>query len=229
MKSQALVGTWLTLAFLVAGIPAFAAVNLVAGGDFEAPPLGSPGYLVVPAGNYLGPWYVGNEPTAGVGNNVTLEQFPALPSFNPWLTAHGGVQYLDLTGVANQPGSYIEQVMATTPGSYYQLYYWAGSANSPFHTYPITITSLIIDQNSATVLATDNYTTTAAPSFNQVIWEYHVLPAVQATGPLTRIRFLNSFSQQDACLLDDIGYEETGVVSVEARSWGSVKALFNTH
>jgi hypothetical protein len=216
----------LALAALLSGGTA-RAVTLVAGGDFESPPLGAPGYFVVPAGNYLGPWLVGNDPTAGPGNNVTLEQFPALPAFNPWLTAHGGLQYLDLTGVANQPGSYIEQVLSTTPGLYYQLSYWAGSANSPFHTFPITITALVIDQPSASILVTDIFTTTATPGFNQVIWELHVLPPVLATSTQTRIRFLNSFSQQDACLLDDIGFDLAGAVPTTTSTWGSVKRLFD--
>lgn len=201
------------------------AFNLVAGGDFESPSLGGPGYLVVSSGNTVGPWLVGNDTSVGTGNNVTLEQFPALPGFFPWLTAHGGVQYLDLTGVANQPGSYIEQVIPTTQGSYYQLSYWAGSANSQWHTYPITITAILIDPQSSTVLATDNFTTTATPTVNQVIWEQRVLPSVQALSSQMRIRFLNSFSQQDACLMDDIGFEQVDAVPVEATTWGRLKQL----
>lgn len=141
------------------------------------PPPGSPGYLVVPAGNNLGPWLVGNDPTADPGNNVTLEQFPALPVFKPWLTAQVGLWYLDLTGVANRSGSCMEQVLATTPGLYHELFHWAGSANSPFHQ--------------------------------------------------TRIRFLNSISRQDACLLDTIGFDLAGVVPTTSSTWGSVKRLFD--
>src|SRR5262249_53585721 len=104
-----------------------AASNLVVDGDFETPALGAPGYIVVTSGNYVDAWLVGNDPTFGTGDNVTLEHFPALPWFSPWLTAHGGLQYLDLTGVANQPGSFIEQVVPTVPGQWYTLSYWAGS------------------------------------------------------------------------------------------------------
>lgn len=202
------------------------AVNLVVDGDFENPNLGGPGYIVVTTGNTVGAWLVGNDPNYGTGNNVTLEHFPALPQFFPWLTAHGGLQYLDLTGVANQPGSLIEQVVPTIPGQFYVLSYWAGSANSPNHTFPITITALVIDHVSSIVLATDNFTTTASPAFQQVIWELRALPAVQATSTQTRIRFRNSFSSQDACLLDDIVFERVLATPVDRTTWGEIKAHF---
>jgi len=220
-------GWSLTAALLISlmGAPA-QAVNLIVDGDFENPSLGGPGFLVVNSGNTVGAWQVGNDPNYGTGNNVTLEHFPALPQFFPWLTAHGGLQYLDLTGVANQPGSLCEQVVPTIPGQYYTLSYWAGSANSPNHTFPITITALVIDHISSVTLATDNFTTTAAPNFQEVAWELRALPVVQATSTLTRIRFRNSFSSQDACLLDDIVFERQLVVPVDDATWGGIKAHF---
>jgi len=218
---------WSLAAALLISITAPAqAVNLIVDGDFENPNLGGPGFLVVNSGNTVGAWLVGNDPNYGTGNNVTLEHFPALPQFFPWLTAHGGLQYLDLTGVANQPGSLCEQVVPTIPGQYYTLSYWAGSANSPNHTFPITITALVIDHNSSTTLLTDNFTTTATPAFQQVIWEPRALPMVQATSTQTRIRFRNSFSSQDACLLDDIVFERQLVSPTDNVTWGAIKATF---
>ena len=71
-------------------------------------------------------------------------------------------------------------------------------------------------RSSATVLLSDTYTTVATLTFDQVIWEFHGLPVVQATSHLTRIRFLNSFSQQDAILLDDIWFNQVPELSTLA-------------
>lgn len=202
------------------------AVNLIVDGDFETPALSAPGYLVVTTGNSVGAWLVGNDASYGTGDNVTLERFPALPQFNPWLTAHGGLQYLDLPGVANQPGSLVEQVVPTIPGQWYVLDYWAGSANSVNHTFPIKVTALVIDHTSSVLLLADDFTTTATPAVNEVIWEHHVLVPVQATSTQTRIRFRNSFSSQDACLLDDIGFEALGPTPAVESSWAEVKAHY---
>jgi hypothetical protein len=181
-----------------------ARANLIVNPGFESPALNAGGgFQVYSVNQNVGGWTVGNNANFGTGNNVTLERTPALPMFN-WCTPNSGAQYLDLTGVANQPGSYIEQVVPTVQGQLYQLDYFAGSANSLYHTPPITVNAAVFDVQSAQQLMTDTYTTTASPSFNQVIWQQHAAPVFQATGTQTLVRFTNTFSQQDAALIDDV-------------------------
>lgn len=120
------VATWLILACALLGGAAGAAqaTNLVVDGGFELPVVPSGSYTLFNLGQTFSNWVVvgkqGN--LAIVSGSFTQNGFRFL--------AHGGKQWLDLTGTSNTPTG-VEQRVLTVPGHVYQLNFWVGNVYDP--------------------------------------------------------------------------------------------------
>lgn len=103
---------------------ATAKANLITNGSFEAP--------LVPVGGFLN-YGTGSTLITGwtvVGAEASIVSTKYAPNFK--FPAEDGNQWLDLTGdLSNQKGEGVEQTVATTPGTTYDLSYFVGNQVNP--------------------------------------------------------------------------------------------------
>jgi len=177
----------------LAAAPNAQGANLISDGGFEQP--------IVPSGSaatfYLGQefsgWVVTGEPgTVSVASgNFVIGGF-ALP-------AHGGSQWLDLTGESNtQTG--VQQTVSTTSGSVYNLSFWVGNSYEPGYGSEAssTINVFVNGQLLTSALNTDGKGVAAQ------VWR-KFSAKFQATTRQTSIVFMNADPGSDSTNgLDDV-------------------------
>ena len=120
------VAAWVILAYALFGgaVGAAQATSLIVDGGFESPVVPSGSYTLFDLGQTFSKWVV-----VGKQGNVAIVSGSFTQSGFIFL-AHGGKQWLDLTGTSNTPTG-IEQRVLTNPGHVYQLNFWVGNVYNP--------------------------------------------------------------------------------------------------
>ncbi len=94
--------------------------NLVTNGGFEQPVVSKGRYLSVPVGQAFDGWEV-------VGTGIVSPISGDYAQSGIRFLAHGGQQWLDMTGPGtNQPAG-VQQTVRTQPGANYELAFWVGN------------------------------------------------------------------------------------------------------
>ncbi|OBS53673.1 hypothetical protein A8B73_03960 [Methylosinus sp. 3S-1] len=111
-------------AFIGGAATSAQAANLIVNGGFEAPVVAAGTYSLFSVGQAFYGWTV----TGDSGNVALTSTTFTQNSFV--FPAHGGHQWLDLTGTSNTPTG-VRQTVATTVGSQYRLAFWVGNIYNP--------------------------------------------------------------------------------------------------
>lgn len=155
-----------------------AAANLIANGSFEKPVVAAGELQRFAAGAKIGKWLV-------VGDSGNVDVFgPGFTYQGCNVVAQKGHQVLDLTGSSNSTMG-VQQTIATTPGTTYQLSLFVGSINDP-----------CVDGNTSTVVVLLNGTPltqfayTAKKASATSTWK-KFSTQFQATGKRTTIALMN--------------------------------------
>lgn len=182
----------LALAISAGGAGAEAA-NLLANGDFEAPPVPAGSFTRFATGSLISGWRV-----VGAAGNVDLISGTYVSgAFTA--TPRSGQQWLDLTGISHTATG-VAQTVPTTAGRLYELSFHVGNVVNPGG--PLGVTSLLRVFVNGTPLMTA--TNGAGAGQNKVVWR-RFSATIVASGPNTTITFLNGDSAaDDSCGLDDV-------------------------
>lgn len=170
-------------AFLIAVLACFlaapAGANLISNGSFETP--------LVPAGGFTN---FNSGSTAITGWTVVGPQVSVVSgtyaSFGLTFPAEDGKQWLDLTGDASNALEGVEQAVATTPGSTYDLSYFVGNQVNPGGPYGTTSTVEVLADGSIVQKSTNSMGAGGAVQ----VWQQFTTSFVAASSS-TNIEFLN--------------------------------------
>ncbi|MGH9469780.1 MAG: DUF642 domain-containing protein [Terriglobia bacterium] len=156
--------------------------NLISNGSFETP--------VVPVGAFtnfnsgstgITGWTVVG-PQASIVSHTYASECCVFP-------AEDGVQWLDLTGDGSNALEGVQQTVATTPGTSYDLSFWVGNVYDPGGVYGTTSTvRVLLGGMSGTLLGsfTNSNTTRGTQTWEQFTTSF------TATGSATTLDFINA-------------------------------------
>jgi hypothetical protein len=164
-----------------------AKANLITNGSFESP--------VAPAGSFdnFGSGSTGISGWTVVGPEVSVVSgtyFSECCSF----PAESGSQWLDLTGDVSNTVEGVQQTVATTPGTEYDLTFWVGNIYDPDGVYGTTSTvDLRLGGIDGTLLGafTNSSTTTGTQTWEEFTTSF------TATSTSTTLDFLNGDPSND--------------------------------
>jgi len=164
--------------------------NLVVNGGFEEPVVQKGGYITVNSGQGFTGWQV-----VGTGGVSPISGDYASAGIR--FVAHGGQQWLDMTGPGAYSGAGVQQTVATQPGANYELAFWVGNVvGGAFGT--TSSVEVLVDGRSLGVALNDR----SIPG--QQGWGLFKMP-VTATGNSTTITFINRDPRNDNSNgLDDV-------------------------
>ncbi len=169
-------------------------------GGFEAPAISPGGFLLFGTGGSFPGWTVVGSP---VNVGVVSDTYTSIGYLFP---SHGGVQWMDLTGLVNGVGG-IQQTFTTTPGTAYDLSFWVGNIVDPTGSYGLSSTIDVLVDGTPLLSATNS---DGAGTITQS-WRRFATSFV-ATSASTTLAFLNADPASDNTNgLDDV--ELTPVVS----------------
>lgn len=192
----------LLLAALTAAHSSYA--NTIVNGSFETP--------TVPAGSYTdfgtGSTAITNWTVVGSsGSNVSVVSGTAtIAGFT--FPAQDGVQWLDLTGDgSNTAGEGVQQTVATTPGTLYDLSFFVSNVVDP--SGPFGTTSTVgVQINGGPVTS---FTNSGGTGSTSQVWEQFTLPFT-ATAATTTVTFINQDPSSDNNNgLDNVSLRVAGV------------------
>lgn len=123
-----------TLLGLTAGLAGPAAANLIADGDFETPLVPQGRFLLFSTGQTFGSWKV-----VGVPGNVAPDSGLFVQNGLSFPAEHGA-QWVDMTGLNSNRATGIQQTVATTTGTTYDLSFWVGNQVDPRGIFGVTST-----------------------------------------------------------------------------------------
>lgn len=164
--------------------------NLIANGGFEQPAVQKGGYISVPVGQSFDGWEV-------VGTGVVSPISGDYAQGGIRFVAHGGKQWLDMTGPGtNQPAG-VQQTVKTQPGANYELAFWVGNvAGGGFGTS--SSVEVMVDGKSLGTARNDQSIA------GQQGWGLFKMP-VTATGGTMTVTFINRDPANDNSNgLDDV-------------------------
>lgn len=163
---------------LLSAQPALA--NLVLDPGFETPvvPVGS--FTLFNTGTTLGSWTV-----VGAAGNVG----PVSGTFQQngfSFVAQEGVQWLDLTGLNSNSATGVQQTIATTPGTTYDLSFWVGNVVNPGGIFGTSSTVKVLVNGAQIYSATNS----AGAGSSSQTWQQFTTSFV-ASGSSINLAFLN--------------------------------------
>lgn len=173
--------------FLMCGISLPLQANLIINGSFEVP--------LVPVGNFMDfnsgsngitGWTVVG-PQASIVSGAFAQECCHFP-------AEDGVQWLDLTGDGTNAVQGVQQIVATTPGTLYNLSFWVGNVFDPAGIFGTTSTvNVRLGGIGGTLIftATNSSTTTGTQTWQQFTTSF------TASGASTTLDFLNGDPPND--------------------------------
>jgi hypothetical protein len=174
----------LTTATVLISLSTLAHANLIVNGSFEDPVVavgGSTSFTAASPTPPLGWSVVGPGSLAIVSGSFTQFGF----SF----PAQDGVQWLDLTGISSNQPIGVQQVVATAPGTVYDLSFWVGNVIDFVRPSPTSTVNLFIDGTLALAATNSGGGTTLA-------WQ-EFTRSFTATGATTTLRFVNGDPSTD--------------------------------
>jgi choice-of-anchor C domain-containing protein len=164
-----------------------AQANLITNGSFETPVVPAAGFDNFVSGSTgITGWTVVGPEVSVVSTTYASEccSFPA----------EDGTQWLDLTGDGSNTLEGVQQTVATTPGTTYDLSFWVGNTYDPGGVYGTTSTvDVRLGGADGTLLGafTNSSTTTGT-----LVWE-QFNTSFTATGSSTTLDFLNADPESD--------------------------------
>lgn len=164
--------------------------DLITNGSFETPTVTDMSFTeFVPGGSVTIPGWTVVGAAGGVA--IVAGDFSQGGISFP---AESGLQWLDLTGLQTNSTEGVEQTVATTPGSIYDLSFWVGNVDSPSTTFGTTSTVDVrlggID-GSLLLAATNDSTSATTQVWQQFTAEF------TAAGSTTTLDFLNGDPSND--------------------------------
>ena len=183
---------WLILIALVLGAGPARAV-LVQNGGFETPLAPAGSLTRYSTGQTIGPWTV-------VGASGSVDQITSTFTYEGYsFPAHGGGQWLDLTGVSNSRTG-VAQTVKTAKGRNYTLTFWVGNVDAPSSGDLGTTSTVLVMVNGKQVLAAEN----SENGGTSIVWKMFSL-TVHAKTAKTTIGFINGDPSNDTCDgIDDV-------------------------
>jgi hypothetical protein len=176
MKRFRISVTATTVFLLLCGVSARAA--LLTNGSFETPvvPAGS-FQLFFTGGSFTGWSVVGATGNVGIVSGTFTQNGISFP-------AEDGSQWLDLTGLNSNSATGVQQTVATTPGTTYDLSFFVGNVVNPGGIFGTTSTVRVLVNGTLLLSATNSQggTTLTWEKFSQVF---------TASSSSTTITFLN--------------------------------------
>jgi hypothetical protein len=171
--------------FCGVGLSGSASANLINNGTFEAPvvPLGS--FQLFSTGSSFDGWLVVGAP----GNVAPISGL--FTSQGLVFPAQEGAQWVDLTGLSNSATG-IQQTVATSVGTIYDLTFWVGNQVNPGGIYGISSTIEILVGGASL----GSFTNTGGAGTNTQDWQQFTL-SFTASGASTPIQFLNRDAPSD--------------------------------
>jgi len=180
--------------------PSFAS-SLIANGGFETD--------VVPVGSYTsfgcGPTITSWTVLCPSGSEVAIVS-GSFTQFGFSFPAQEGAQWLDLTGASSNAGEGVEQTVATSAGTVYDLSFWVGNVSNPGGPFGTTSTAEVdINGVFAGLFSNSGGTTTQT-------WQQFTLQ-ILATGGSTTIAFFNrDFPSDNSNGLDNVSLNAVSAV-----------------
>ena len=157
-----------------------ALANLVLDPGFETPVVPVGGFTTFNTGTALGSWTV-----VGAAGNVA----PVSGTFQQngfSFVAQEGAQWLDLTGLNSNSATGVQQTIATTPGTSYDLSFWVGNVVNTGGIFGTTSTVNVL-VNGSQVFSANN---SGGVGSSSQTWQQFTTSFV-AGGASTNLAFLN--------------------------------------
>lgn len=171
--------------------------NLIVNGGFEQPAVQQGRYLNVPVGQAFDGWEV-------VGTGIVSPISGDYAQDGIRFVAHGGKQWLDMTGPGtNQPAG-VQQTVRTQPGANYELAFWVGNVAGSRMGTSSTI-EVFVDGRSLGTARNDRSIA------GQQGWGLFRMPLVAAGSSMT-IAFINRDPASD----NSNGLDDVSLVPVAA-------------
>lgn len=179
--------------------------NLIDNGSFETPVV-TPGFFENFDSGSTGitGWTVVG-PQVSVVSGTFSQNGIAFP-------AEDGVQWLDLTGDGSNSVEGVEQTVATTSGTKYDLSFWVGNVNNPGGIFGTTSTvNVHLGGISGTLIDTATNSSTTAGT---LVWEKFTT-SFTASGSTTTLDFINGDPSGDNSNgLDNVSLTAAGATTV---------------
>ena len=171
---------------IASGGTASAAANFVKNGSFEKPVVAAGGFQNFATGQSFPGWkVVGDTGMVSVVSGTFQSQGF---TFN----AKSGAQWIDLTGPGTKTATGVDQSVATTPGTTYQLTFWVGNVYDPGGIFGISST-VKVSVNGILKLTAVN---ALRPASHKQAWKEFTL-TIKAVSSHTRISFINGDPSTD--------------------------------
>lgn len=191
---------------VIAGPPA--AANLIINGGFESPAVPENGFTIFNTGASFTGWTVVGSAGSAVGivDDGFVQDGIAFVS-------QEGEQWLDLTGLAHNDATGVQQIVATTPGAIYDLSFFVGNV---VHTGQFGTSSRVnVFVNGLALLPAIN----SSGNANMLTWTSH-LRSFTATGASTTLAFRNGDPGNDnSNALDNISLVLSSQAVPEPETW----------
>jgi hypothetical protein len=166
---------------------AFGATNLILNGSFERPVVAAGGYANFDTGtSSLAGWQV-----VGAPGNVSIISTSYAANGFTWPAAVGG-QWLDLTGAGSNSATGVQQTVATTAGTTYNLTFYVGNIYNPGGSDGATST-LNVFVNGTQTFSIANL---AGAGLTYLFWQRYTTTFVAASSETT-IAFINGDGPTD--------------------------------
>ena len=194
-----------------------ALANLIIDPGFETPAVPAGSFSLFNTGTTFSSWTVVGAPgqVAIVSGSFQQNGFNFVPA--------GGAQWLDLTGFNSNSATGVQQTVATTLGTTYDLSFWVGNIVNPGGIFGTTSTVRVLLDGSQIFSATNSG---GAGSASQT-WQQFTTSFVGTGAPVT-LAFLNADPSSDNSNgLDDIDLEIGSAGGIpEPTDWALLLAGF---